>query len=60
MRKTCGPNVSVKAAGGIRTLDDTLRYRAAGARMIGTRSTKEILEEAVEREQAGALRELSL
>jgi deoxyribose-phosphate aldolase len=60
MRRSCSPRVAVKAAGGIRTLDDTLRYRAAGAKMIGTRSTKEILEEAVEREKAGTLREVSL
>jgi deoxyribose-phosphate aldolase len=60
MRKSCGPSVAVKAAGGIRTLDDTLRYRAAGAKMLGTRSTKEILEEAVEREKAGTLREVLL
>jgi deoxyribose-phosphate aldolase len=60
MRKSCSPKVAVKAAGGIRTLDDTLRFKAAGAKMIGTRSTKEILEEAVEREKAGTLREVSL
>jgi deoxyribose-phosphate aldolase len=60
MRKSCSPKVAVKAAGGIRTLDDTLRFRAAGAKMLGTRSTKEILEEAVEREKAGTLREVSL
>jgi deoxyribose-phosphate aldolase len=60
MRKSCSPGVAVKAAGGIRTLDDTLRYRAAGAKMLGTRSTKEILEEAAIREQAGTLTESSL
>ncbi len=60
MRRSCSPKVAVKAAGGIRTLDDTLRFRAAGAKMIGTRSTKEILEEAVEREKAATLREVSL
>ena len=60
MRQSCSSDVAVKAAGGIRTLDDTLRYRAAGAKMLGTRSTKEILEEAVERERAGTLREVTL
>lgn len=59
MRESCGPSVSVKAAGGIRTLDELLRYRAAGARMIGTRATQPILEEAVRREKAGTLRELA-
>jgi deoxyribose-phosphate aldolase len=60
MRQSCSPRVSVKAAGGIRTLDDTLRFRAAGAKMVGTRSTKEILEEAARREAAGTLRTVSL
>jgi deoxyribose-phosphate aldolase len=60
MRKSCSPKVAVKAAGGIRNLDATLQYRAAGAKMIGTRSTKEILEEAVRREKAGTLREVTL
>lgn len=60
MRASCSPKVSVKAAGGIRTLDQLLQYRAAGARMIGTRSTKEILEEAVARERSGTLREVTL
>jgi deoxyribose-phosphate aldolase len=55
MRKSCSPKVAVKAAGGIRTLDQTLQYRAAGAKMIGTRSTREIMEEAVRREKAGTL-----
>jgi len=60
MRKSCSPRVAVKAAGGIRTLDQTLKFRAAGAKMIGTRSTKEILEEAVRREKEGTLREVTL
>jgi deoxyribose-phosphate aldolase len=46
MRASVGPAVSVKAAGGIRTLDQLLAYRAAGAKMIGTRSTVEIIQEA--------------
>lgn len=58
MRASCSPKVSVKAAGGIRTLDQLLQFRAAGARMIGTRSTKEILEEAEARDKAGTLVEL--
>lgn len=60
MRKSCSPKIAVKAAGGIRTLDQTLKFRAAGAKMIGTRSTKEILEEAVRREEEGTLREVTL
>ncbi len=57
MRRSCSPKVAVKAAGGIRTLDQLLQFRAAGAKMIGTRSTKEILEEAEERQTAGTLQE---
>ena len=59
MRASSAPEVKVKAAGGIRTLDDLLRYRAAGADRIGTSSTKAIMEEAVAREEAGTLREVS-
>jgi len=60
MRRTCSPKVAVKAAGGIRTLDATLRFRAAGAKRIGTSSTKAIMEEAVKREKEGTLREIAL
>jgi deoxyribose-phosphate aldolase len=59
MRQSCGPAVSVKAAGGIRTLDDTLAYRAAGTKRIGTRSTKEIIDEAIARDEAGTLQEIA-
>lgn len=41
------PNVLVKAAGGIRTLDDVMRAKAAGASRIGASATETILEEAV-------------
>lgn len=56
MRRTCSPKVAVKAAGGIRDLDATLRFLAAGAKMIGTRSTQAIMEEALQREREGTLR----
>jgi deoxyribose-phosphate aldolase len=56
MRQTCSPKVSIKAAGGIRTLDDLLLYRTAGASRIGTSSTQAIMDEAVKREHAGSLR----
>jgi deoxyribose-phosphate aldolase len=59
MRQSSSPRMAVKAAGGIRTLDALLQFRAAGARMAGTRSTQEILEEAARREQAGTLAEWS-
>ncbi len=58
MRKSCSPKVSVKASGGIRTLDDVLEYRKAGTKMIGTRASAAILDEAARRAAAGTLQEL--
>ncbi|MBD3244314.1 MAG: deoxyribose-phosphate aldolase [Chitinivibrionales bacterium] len=46
MRRHCEPEVKVKAAGGIRTLERLLRLRELGADRIGTSSTKAILDEA--------------
>jgi deoxyribose-phosphate aldolase len=58
MRASCSPKVKVKPSGGIRTLDQVLEYRKAGAAMIGTRATAAILDEAVKRAAAGTLLEL--
>jgi deoxyribose-phosphate aldolase len=49
MRKHCGPGVQIKAAGGVRTLDDLLRVRALGVTRIGATATEAILAEAVRR-----------
>lgn len=49
MRKACGQSVRLKAAGGIRTLDDLLRVQALGVARVGTTSTQKILQEARER-----------
>lgn len=49
MRKHCDPAVQVKASGGVRTLDDTLRVRALGVTRIGATATEAILEEAKQR-----------
>jgi deoxyribose-phosphate aldolase len=49
MRKYSGPNVQVKCAGGVRTLDDLLKMRAAGATRSGATATVAILEEAKKR-----------
>ncbi len=49
MREHSAPSVQVKAAGGVRTLDDLLRVRALGVTRIGATATKEILEDAKER-----------
>ena len=45
MRKHCSPQVQIKAAGGVRTLDQLLEMRAAGATRIGASRTVAILEE---------------
>lgn len=49
MRAHCGPQVQVKAAGGVRTLDDLLRVRSLGVTRSGATATVEILEEAKRR-----------
>ncbi len=49
MRNNCSKSVQIKAAGGIRTLDDLLRVRALGVTRVGTTSTKNILQEAKDR-----------
>ncbi len=55
MRANTKPEMQVKAAGGVRTLDETLAVMATGAVRVGTRSTESILEEAVKREAEGTL-----
>lgn len=55
MRANTSPRMQVKAAGGIRTLDDTLDIMATGTIRIGTRSTEDILKEAYRREAEGTL-----
>ncbi len=47
MRKTVGKEMGVKAAGGIRTLEDALAMIGAGADRIGTSSGVSIIEEAL-------------
>lgn len=49
MRAHCAEFVQVKAAGGIRTLDDALRVVELGATRIGATATEAILSEARER-----------
>ncbi|MCA0230704.1 MAG: deoxyribose-phosphate aldolase [Bacteroidetes bacterium] len=49
MRKNCTPEVQVKAAGGIRTLDELLKMKALGATRIGATATVVMLEEAKKR-----------
>jgi len=46
MRKHSGPKVQVKCAGGVRTLDDLLRMKDAGATRSGATATEAMLNEA--------------
>jgi deoxyribose-phosphate aldolase len=46
MRKHSSESVQIKAAGGVRTLDDLLRVRELGVTRIGATATETILEEA--------------
>ena len=49
MRKHSPESVELKAAGGVRSLDDLLRVRRLGATRVGATATQEILEEAKRR-----------
>jgi deoxyribose-phosphate aldolase len=46
MRKHCPPSVQIKAAGGVRTLDDLLLVASLGVTRIGATATAAILDEA--------------
>jgi len=47
MRRTVGPQIGVKASGGIRTFADALRMIRAGATRLGASSGVRIVEEAI-------------
>jgi deoxyribose-phosphate aldolase len=49
MREHCAPGVQIKAAGGVRTLDDLLRVRELGVTRVGATATRAMLEEAKRR-----------
>ena len=49
MRAHCPGNIRIKAAGGVRTLDDVLRVREFGIARIGASATEAILAEAIKR-----------
>jgi deoxyribose-phosphate aldolase len=49
MRKHSGKKVQVKAAGGVRTLDQLLAVKEAGATRVGASATQAIMEEAIKR-----------
>lgn len=45
MRKSVGPNIGVKASGGVRTREDMLKMIEAGASRIGTSAGKTLMQE---------------
>jgi deoxyribose-phosphate aldolase len=47
MRKYSGPDVQVKCAGGVRSLDDLLKMKDAGATRSGATATEKILNDAL-------------
>ncbi len=49
MRKHTAPQIKVKAAGGVRTLDDLLKVKETGVSRVGATATVAILEEAKKR-----------
>jgi len=49
MEKNVGPKVKVKAAGGVRTLDQLLAVQAAGCSRCGATATITIIEDAIKR-----------
>lgn len=55
MRKHTAPHIQIKAAGGVRTLDDLLMVRELGVTRIGATATKVILNEAIARGFSGSV-----
>lgn len=49
MREHSGPDVQIKAAGGVRTLDDFLYVMSLGVTRVGASATEAIMKEAAER-----------
>lgn len=49
MRQSCPPGVQIKAAGGVRTLDDLLKVRSLGVTRVGATATETMLTEAIRR-----------
>lgn len=49
MKRSIGPGVKVKAAGGVRTLDQVLAVKEAGCTRTGATATAAIMEEAMKR-----------
>jgi deoxyribose-phosphate aldolase len=60
MRQHSARSVQIKAAGGVRTLDDLIRVRALGVTRVGATATKAMLDAARERFASGELWEASV
>ena len=55
MRANTPPSMQVKAAGGVRELDDALAVRAVGVTRFGCTTTAKMIQEARQREERGEL-----
>lgn len=55
MRRHTAPHIQIKAAGGVRTLDDLLAVREIGVTRIGATATRIILNDALRRGLPGSL-----
>jgi deoxyribose-phosphate aldolase len=53
MRRTVGPDLQVKASGGIRTLEEAVTMITAGATILGTGAGVQIMREYEERRPEG-------
>ena len=58
MRENCPENIEVKAAGGVRTLDNTLAVRSVGVTRFGATATESIVDDAIARQAAGTLKDI--
>ncbi len=59
MRRHTTPHIQIKAAGGVRTLDDLLAVREIGVTRIGATATKSILNDALRRDSPAPCRSLT-
>lgn len=53
MRRHSGPGVKIKAAGGVRTLEQLIAVKNAGCARCGATATASIMEEAIARSETG-------
>ena len=58
MRENCPQNIEVKAAGGVRTLDNALAVRSVGVTRFGATATESIMDDAKARQAEGTLSDI--